>query len=163
MFEPFERGTAAGGNATSGTGLGLTIARMLTGLMGGELTVRSTPGVGSCFSVKLYLAELLAWLQERLALTWTFDAPANAPAVLAPALPQVLPSLEAQQAVDELVRLGYLRGIQKKLAAIDHEHLASVVFVARLRALASGFQLDALAAIIQQGLAGEATPSPTGF
>ena len=65
VFEPFVRGTAAGGNATSGTGLGLTIARMLTGLMGGELTVRSTPGVGSCFTVKLYLSELQARASQR--------------------------------------------------------------------------------------------------
>ena len=65
VFEPFVRGTAAGGNATSGTGLGLTIARMLSGLMGGELTVRSTPGVGSCFSVRLYLPELQARASQR--------------------------------------------------------------------------------------------------
>ncbi len=60
VFEPFERGSAAGGNATAGTGLGLTISRMLTGLMGGELTVRSSPGAGGCFVVKLYLPELRA-------------------------------------------------------------------------------------------------------
>ncbi len=55
VFEPFVRGTAAGGDACGGTGLGLTIARMLTELMGGEMTMRSTPGVGSCFAVRLYL------------------------------------------------------------------------------------------------------------
>ena len=53
VFEPFVRGTAAGGNAASGTGLGLTISRMLTDLMGGELTLRSAPGAGSCFAIKL--------------------------------------------------------------------------------------------------------------
>ena len=51
--QAFVRGSAAGGNASTGTGLGLTIARMLSGLMGGELTVRSRPGQGSCFAVKL--------------------------------------------------------------------------------------------------------------
>ncbi|OYU74256.1 MAG: hybrid sensor histidine kinase/response regulator, partial [Burkholderiales bacterium PBB5] len=65
VFEPFERGTAAGGNATSGTGLGLTIARLLTGLMGGELTVHSTPGVGTTFTVRLYLPELHAGASPR--------------------------------------------------------------------------------------------------
>ena len=58
VFEPFVRGTAAGGDAGAGTGLGLTIARMLTGLMGGDLNVRSAPGRGSCFTVRLYLPEL---------------------------------------------------------------------------------------------------------
>ncbi|MCA0242392.1 MAG: response regulator [Proteobacteria bacterium] len=58
VFEPFERGAAAGGLSAGSTGLGLTIARMLTELMGGELTVSSRPGLGSSFSVRLFLPEL---------------------------------------------------------------------------------------------------------
>jgi CheY-like chemotaxis protein len=56
VFLPFERGAVAGGEG--GTGLGLTIARMLTGLMGGELTAHSTPGQGSVFEVRLFLPEV---------------------------------------------------------------------------------------------------------
>ncbi|MDH4463906.1 MAG: ATP-binding protein [Acidovorax sp.] len=59
VFEPFNRGqSAAGEHASGGTGLGLTIAKMLTDLMGGEMTVRSTPGQGTVFSVRLFLPEL---------------------------------------------------------------------------------------------------------
>jgi signal transduction histidine kinase/purine-cytosine permease-like protein/ActR/RegA family two-component response regulator len=58
VFDPFERGSAASGLSVGSTGLGLTIARMLTALMGGELTVRSTPGVGTTFTVRLFLPEL---------------------------------------------------------------------------------------------------------
>ena len=288
VFEPFVRGTAAGGNASSGTGLGLTISRMLTGLMGGELTVRSQPGAGSCFAVKLYLpelrarasqrarpellrrtgylgarqrllvvdneendrrllverlaplgfellqaesgeaalallahqhvdavfldlampgidgwttlrrlreqglgalpaaivsanafdktmenklgirpqdflvkpvrmAELLAWLQQRLALQWVHAEPDESPAPAPRLLP---PPAEALRALDELVRLGYLRGIQKKLDAIDADHPASVAFVANLRALARGFQLDTLAHLIAAALADAAVTTP---
>jgi CheY-like chemotaxis protein/anti-sigma regulatory factor (Ser/Thr protein kinase) len=57
VFEPFERGRAATGMSVGSTGLGLTIARMLTALMGGELTVASTPGVGTTFTVRLFLPE----------------------------------------------------------------------------------------------------------
>jgi signal transduction histidine kinase/ActR/RegA family two-component response regulator len=64
IFEPFERGSAAGGAAVGGTGLGLTIAKMLTDLMGGEMTVSSTPGVGTCFSIRLFLPELRATVVE---------------------------------------------------------------------------------------------------
>jgi signal transduction histidine kinase/purine-cytosine permease-like protein/ActR/RegA family two-component response regulator len=53
IFEPFSRGEAAAG--TGGTGLGLTIAKMLTELMGGELTVSSRQGAGTLFRVRLFL------------------------------------------------------------------------------------------------------------
>jgi len=63
VFEPFQRGfSAVGGHAAGehvgGTGLGLTIAKMLTDLMGGEMTVRSTPGQGTVFGVRLFLPAL---------------------------------------------------------------------------------------------------------
>ena len=60
IFMPFERGSAGRRSGDAGTGLGLTITLLLTQLMGGELTVRSTPGQGSRFSVRLYLSEIAA-------------------------------------------------------------------------------------------------------
>lgn len=54
VFEPFVRGSPGGG----GSGLGLTIARMLAVLMGGELTATSRPGAGTTFRVRLFLPEL---------------------------------------------------------------------------------------------------------
>ena len=56
IFEPFERGGNAGAGVP-GAGLGLTIAKMLTTLMGGELSATSTPGAGALFRVKLFLPE----------------------------------------------------------------------------------------------------------
>ncbi len=60
VFEPFARGQneAAAPGPSTGTGLGLTIAKMLTDLMGGEMTVRSAPGEGSVFTVRLFLPEV---------------------------------------------------------------------------------------------------------
>ena len=58
VFEPFQRGSAAGASSSGGSGLGLTIARMLTDLMGGEMTVASTPGQGTTFGIRLFLPEL---------------------------------------------------------------------------------------------------------
>jgi signal transduction histidine kinase/purine-cytosine permease-like protein/DNA-binding NarL/FixJ family response regulator len=55
VFEPFSRGSAAHMGATGGTGLGLTIARMLTDLMGGEMGLESSGGQGCRISVRLYL------------------------------------------------------------------------------------------------------------
>ena len=58
VFEPFARGTEASAAASGGTGLGLTIGKMLTDLMGGEMTVASTPGTGTLFRIRLFLPEL---------------------------------------------------------------------------------------------------------
>jgi len=80
VFEPFERGAAAGAASGTGTGLGLTIAKMLTDLMGGELKVSSTPGQGTRFELKLFLPRLhegaLA-AQVRRAARIGFEGPAR--------------------------------------------------------------------------------------
>jgi signal transduction histidine kinase/CheY-like chemotaxis protein/purine-cytosine permease-like protein len=59
IFEPFARGQDGGSEgAPSGSGLGLTIAKMLTDLMGGEMTVSSRTGEGTLFRIRLFLPEL---------------------------------------------------------------------------------------------------------
>jgi signal transduction histidine kinase/CheY-like chemotaxis protein/purine-cytosine permease-like protein len=71
VFEPFARGQAeaavSSAHTASGTGLGLTIAKMLTDLMGGEMTVRSTPGQGTVFGVRLFLPEVHGVAPRRVA------------------------------------------------------------------------------------------------
>jgi signal transduction histidine kinase/DNA-binding NarL/FixJ family response regulator len=66
IFLPFERGSAGRRTGDPGTGLGLTITHLLTQLMGGELTLKSTPGEGSTFIVRLYLREVSAPTRPRL-------------------------------------------------------------------------------------------------
>jgi len=56
IFEPFERGAAAAGKVP-GTGLGLTIVKLLTQILGGEVSVTSVLGKGSIFTVRLLLSE----------------------------------------------------------------------------------------------------------
>ncbi|HEY1931960.1 MAG TPA: ATP-binding protein [Acetobacteraceae bacterium] len=58
VFEPFERVENHGGPAVPGVGLGLTITKLLTEILGGEILLRSRPGEGSCFRVRLLLAEV---------------------------------------------------------------------------------------------------------
>jgi signal transduction histidine kinase/CheY-like chemotaxis protein/purine-cytosine permease-like protein len=55
IFEPFERGHAAALHNIPGTGLGLTITRLLAQLLGGEVTVAPRPEGGSVFRVRLML------------------------------------------------------------------------------------------------------------
>ena len=282
MFEPFARGGEAGG----GTGLGLTISKMLTQLMGGEMTVRSSVDAGhsgTVFRIRLFLPEvhgarlpvelprstrtgylgarrrilvvdneeverellvsvlqplgfeidtvasgheclawladhhadailmdlampgidgwatvrairaqglsaapvaivsgnafdkgldndvgisiedfilkpvrvneLLDWLGTRLRLEWTTVVPA-APttALAAQAVEDALPEAEQLRALDELVSLGYFRGIVGKLDEIESKDPAQAAFVGKLRGMARHFELDAMTRVIRQAL-----------
>ncbi len=65
VFEPFARGSEASAAAAGGTGLGLTIGKMLTDLMGGEMTVTSRLGTGTLFRIRLFLPEASGVRVER--------------------------------------------------------------------------------------------------
>jgi signal transduction histidine kinase/ActR/RegA family two-component response regulator len=58
IFAPFERGALGVAQPQTGTGLGLTISRLLAGVMGGDIKVTSTVGAGATFRVKLLLSEV---------------------------------------------------------------------------------------------------------
>jgi signal transduction histidine kinase/ActR/RegA family two-component response regulator len=281
IFEPFARGAAAGQSAegTPGAGLGLTIAKMLTDLMGGEMTVLSTPGEGSSFRIRLFLpevhlpagaakdaaakpaqrrprgyegprrkllvvdneepdrellvqllqpmgfelrtaasghdcldllaagyqpdvifmdlampgidgwetlrrvrgsghegirlaivsanafdkgmendvgilpedfilkpvrhTELIAWLERRLALAWRYDEAAEVLPAPAPA-PRVLPGAAQLAALQEVVTLGFYRGIMNTLAEIERQQPDTAAFVDDMRVLARQFQFEAM-------------------
>jgi signal transduction histidine kinase/DNA-binding response OmpR family regulator len=91
VYEPFVRGTA---QVAGGSGLGLTIAKMLTDLMGGEMQVHSVPGQGSVFAVRLFLPQL------------------HLP-------PEGAEHLEAER-VQRLARSGYV-GPRRKILVVDNE------------------------------------------
>ncbi len=58
IFKPFERIRLPGAPPVSGTGLGLTITKLLVDIMGGDLVVTANPEGGITFSVWLMLAHV---------------------------------------------------------------------------------------------------------
>ena len=110
IFEPFTRANTPGVSAP-GAGLGLTIAKMLTDLMGGELTVSSTPGMGALFRVKLFLPEV--------------NRASGA-------------ALQAARALATKPRHGYI-GERRRLLVVDNEEVDRELLVKLLQPL--GFEL----------------------
>lgn len=126
IFEPFARGNSASHSAP-GAGLGLTIAKMLTDLMGGELTARSTPGAGSVFRVRLFLPEVHAFVPAAPAPRIRLDYEGARRKIL------VVDNEEADREV--LVHLLEPLGFELRTAASGHD---------ALDLLAAGLQPDAI-------------------
>ena len=53
IFEKFYQADGSLTKESGGTGLGLAIAREIAGLLGGRLTLKSSPGAGATFAVAL--------------------------------------------------------------------------------------------------------------
>lgn len=55
LFEPFKRENNTTASGVPGTGLGLTVVKGLVDIMGGEISVKSEPGKGCCFTVSMLM------------------------------------------------------------------------------------------------------------
>lgn len=136
IFEPFARGDSRG--SAPGAGLGLTMAKMLTDLMGGEMKVSSTPGQGALFRVRLFLPRV----HEAMAGTLGHGASIGSTSLSA------VPAAESP-----MPRRGY-EGPRRQLLVIDNEEADRDLLVhllqplgLELRTAASGHDgLDLLAA-----------------
>ncbi len=99
VFEPFIQVDAPTARRVGGSGLGLSIVRELVGLLGGRISLDSTPGVGTCVRVELPLEEAPAAEDPRV------------PAVTVPA------GLRVLVAEDDPVNQKVLRGFLHSVAA----------------------------------------------
>ena len=99
IFDEFYQISNPGRDRTQGLGIGLSIVRRLSRLLGHEVQLRSRPGAGSCFRVIVPLAALQA-APAPLA-TAHDDAQAALPAV--PALPRRVLMIDDEADIGEAV------------------------------------------------------------
>jgi PAS domain S-box-containing protein len=139
LFHRFEQ-TDAGRRSGTGTGLGLAICREYVTLMGGEISVSSTPGQGSIFMFHVFVKEGQGAESEPVPMEDIADPPPEDTLVDAAALPEALR--------DRLRKAVLEADIEQVLQCADDAEAHDPAATRLIRNLASQYDYTALMALL---------------
>jgi PAS domain S-box-containing protein len=126
IFTPFQQADTSTTRRFGGTGLGLSISRRLTEAMGGQVTVQSSYGHGSCFSVAIPIHsadETVRWLgDDELTSQAAIEAQIEGQAQLPLLGGRVL--LAEDSLDNQRVLIHYLRRMGLEVEAVENGNLA---------------------------------------
>jgi signal transduction histidine kinase len=135
LFTPFEQ-VSDWLHKSAGAGLGLSLAKQLVELMGGQIQVSSQLDQGSTFIVQVDFAESQEWQSVSMAKT---PPPRVAETLEESITPLKGPAPEKAAELRELAQLGDFMGIIELVAQLEQEDAELGPFVAKVRHWAKDF------------------------
>ncbi len=153
IFKPFEQENTAALKKYGGTGLGLAISKRYAEHMGGTLSVSSTPGEGSCFTLSLPLqtsagrSDLQSSQgEDAIEELESVEEPRNRQQEGYTVSPEVLEELSLSV---EIFNRKRLLSIADAMEA-DRTHAASKTVAVQLRDIARSFDAEALRQLVEK-------------
>jgi len=140
LFTPFEQ-VSDWLHKSAGAGLGLSLAKQLVELMGGQIQVHSQLGQGSTFTVQVDFAESQEWQPVS---TSEADRVDNGLKVVNSDIPLKGPTAAQAAKLYDLCQMGDFMEILDLVAQLEQEDAELGPFVAQVRQLAKNFRAESI-------------------
>lgn len=142
IFEPFERLSDEHTSPIVGSGLGLSIVKLLIDVMGGQLKIDSEQGVGSCFRVLMLLSSVDDHHQVRLPMSVSSRVFIPDRKSVEPESGRAFPQHPLLDALKESARQGHYKGVNNCFTEISAQAILTDTQRQSLQGLVENIQYE---------------------